>query len=236
VYIRTYTHFAIHRSSSIFSIHFRVTSHQLQYRIFLTNKEYQQLIRMPLQVLSETLNLIMMTIFPQNQYFDYCRDHLLSYRHEATATATATTNNNNIILPTFNKNYSPLRAHSHHSFLSKIDENGYDNDDNTSSEEATNTNKVNNNKNNVVNFLNIITIYVIMMIIIGGTAIIATEKGTESMMVDILLDAKYNHKQEGNITMRRRKQLLRVELLQQLEQQPEEEVFESSSRSYIYHT
>ena len=110
--------------------------------------------------------------------------------------------------PTFNKNYSRLRAHSHNSFLSTIDENGYDNDDNTSSEEATNTNKVNNNKNNVVNFLNIITIYVIMMIIIGGTAIIATEKGTESMMEDILLDAKYNHKQEGNITMRRRKQLL----------------------------
>ena len=54
-----------------------------------------------------------------------------------------------------------------------------------------NNNKCNNNNNNnnvsiIEGVMNIIMIYSIIIIILGGTAIIAFEKGIESMMVDIL--------------------------------------------------
>jgi len=98
-------------------------------------------------------------------------------------------------------------CHDSKSFLSTIDENesnecneiknnedayeyeyhDYDVDYNDNNN---NDNKCNSNNNNNVSIIegvmNIIMIYSIIIIILGGTAIIAFEKGIESMMVDIL--------------------------------------------------
>ena len=100
-----------------------------------------------------------------------------------------------------------LGGHDSNSFLSTIDENEsnecneiknneddyeyeYHNYDVDYNDNNNNDNKCNNNNNNNVSIIegvmNIIMIYSIIIIILGGTAIIAFEKGIESMMVDIL--------------------------------------------------
>ena len=98
-------------------------------------------------------------------------------------------------------------CHDSNSFLSTIDE--HNENENTNIDESIESNefeyeydyldydddyndniKCNNNNNNNVSIIegvmNIIMIYSIIIIILGGTAIIAFEKGIESMMVDIL--------------------------------------------------
>ena len=98
-------------------------------------------------------------------------------------------------------------CHNSNSFLSTIDE--HNENENTNIDESIESNefeyeydylnydddyndniKCNNNNNNNVSIIegvmNIIMIYSIIIIILGGTAIIAFEKGIESMMVDIL--------------------------------------------------
>ena len=101
-------------------------------------------------------------------------------------------------------------CHNSNSFLSTIDEHNenentnidesiegnefeyeyeyhdYDDDYNDNNIKCNNNNNNNNNVSIIEGVMNIIMIYSIIIIILGGTAIIAFEKGIESMMVDIL--------------------------------------------------
>jgi hypothetical protein len=112
-----------------------------------------------------------------NQFFDYCL-RFVAVKKEYSSSS----------LPTFSKqhqqnnNNNRLRSrnNSNQSFLSTIDElyecsnNNVENDDDEGEDNGT------ININNSI--CNIIMIYLIMILIIGGTAIIATERGIESMM------------------------------------------------------
>jgi hypothetical protein len=127
------------------------------------------------------INNIIMDLF-HNQYFDY----YITNKADPSSS-----------LLTFRK-HKLLRhthSHSHQSFLSTIDEyecttalcstNDFETTTFLYTDEDDEDDK-NEGGNNIQHICNIIMIYLIMILIIGGTAIIATEKGIESMMVDII--------------------------------------------------